>query len=157
MKRISLILLIILPIFFGCKKEEDEPEVDAFVFGKWNFFCEGNCIQIYKYDQGKLYIDNLNSFRQANTITYKPAPLDAQFNQKAVDLLAAFPNDYMRPRGNNLLACPDCVNSGGYYLAFENKSSVLWWQVGTEPSLWPEEIKPFMDLLLSTIDQLPEE
>lgn len=157
MKRISILLALFLPFFFGCTQEEDEPEVDAFIFGEWNFFCEGNCIQIYKYDQGKLYIDNLNSFREAAIITYKSTPLDARYNSIAEDLLAAFPSEYLRPRGNNLIACPDCVNSGGYYIAFENKSGVLWWQVGKEPALWPEEIKPFMEQVIASIAQLPEE
>lgn len=156
MKRFFLILFLSLPLLFSCK-EEEEPNVEAFIFGEWNFFCEGNCIQIYKYDQGELYIDNLNSFRDAPIITYRSTPLASQYNSLAEDLRTSFPETFLLPLGNNLIACPNCIDEGAYYLAFENKTGVLWWQVGKDPSLWPEEIKPFMNKLILALDQLPEQ
>ncbi|MDX5340854.1 MAG: hypothetical protein LPK25_17640 [Cyclobacteriaceae bacterium] len=155
MRKLMLLLVWILPLFSSCSQEDEEPAVDAFIFGSWNFFCEGNCIQIYKYDQGKLYIDNMNSFREAPVITYKASALDAQWNAKAEALRDEFPESYLRPLGNTLIACPNCIEEGGYYIAFENQTGVLWWQVGKEPALWPDEIKPFMDLLVKTIGELP--
>jgi hypothetical protein len=48
------------------------------------------------------------------------------------------------------------VEEGGYYLAFERESEIIWWQVGNIPELWPEEIRPFMQKLVQTIPLLPE-
>lgn len=157
MKRIALLFLLILPLISSCSQEDEESVVDAFIFGTWNFFCEGNCIQIYKYDQGKLFIDNMNSFREAPVITYKSTPLNSNLNAKAEALRAAFPESYLRPLGNSLIACPNCIDEGGYYIAFENQTGVLWWQVGKDQALWPDEIKPFMELMIKTIAELPAE
>jgi hypothetical protein len=153
MKKLPFIILI-LALFIGCK-EEEEPEIDAFIFGKWDLLCENNCIQIYKLDRGKLYVDNLNSFRDAPIITYKSTPLNEQAATLAQDLRAAFPESYLLPRGLQFISCPDCAEQGGYYLAFENRDGVLWWQVGDIPEIWPEEIRPFMEKLEETIAQLP--
>lgn len=154
MKKLPFIMLLVA-LFAGCK-EEEEPQADAFIFGKWNLLCESNCIQIYKLDKGKLYVDNMNSFRDAPIITYKSTPLGNEFATLAQDLRTAFPESYMLPRGLDFIACPDCAEQGGYYLAFENEDGVLWWQVGNIPEIWPEEIKPFMQKLITTMDQLPE-
>lgn len=153
MKKLPYLLLVWV-LFFGCTKEE-EPEVDAFIFGKWDLLCENNCIQIYKLDKGNLYVDNMNSFRDAPIITYKPTPLPSQSVALAQELRDAFPESYLLPRGLDFIACPDCAEQGGYYLAFENSEGVLWWQVGDIPEIWPEEIRPFMQKLEATIAQLP--
>jgi hypothetical protein len=157
MKKVLFILLLFLPLLFSCSNEDDEPQIDAFVFGKWNFNCQGNCMQFYKLDQGKLYIDNLNTFRDAPVITYKSAPLDSKYLPLAEQLRAAFPESYLFPRGNDFVSCPGCIDEGAYYLAFERKSEIIWWQVGKDPVLWPGEIRPFMELLVETLDQLPKE
>ncbi|GMQ28120.1 hypothetical protein [Algoriphagus confluentis] len=157
MKRILLFFLILIPFLTGCNDEDETPEVDAFIFGQWEFFCEGNCMQFYKLDQGRLFIDNLNTFRDAPIITYKAAPLDSRFLSQAEQLRAAFPENYLRPLGNDFVACPNCIEEGAYYLAFENRTGVLWWQVGKNPALWPAEIRPFMELLVQTLDELPKE
>ena len=154
MKKLLCITLL-FALLAGCK-EEEAPQLDAFIFGRWNLLCEGNCIRIYKLDQGKLYVDNMNSFREAQIITYKPTPLGDELTPLAQDLRAAFPEAYMFPRGLDFIGCPDCAEQGGYYLAFENEEGVLWWQVGNVPALWPEEIRPFMQKLITTIDKLPE-
>lgn len=147
--------MVLFALLTGCN-EEEEPEIDAFIFGKWSLICEGNCIQIYKLDQGKLYADNMNSFRESQIITYNPTPLGDEFTQQAQELRAAFPQAYLFPRGLDFIGCPDCAEQGGYYLAFENAEGVLWWQIGNVPALWPEEIRPFMEKMVATVDQLPE-
>jgi hypothetical protein len=157
MKKISLILLLILPLFLSCSHEDEEPQVDAFIFGQWNFNCQGNCMQFYKLDQGKLYIDNLNTFRDAPVITYKSTPLDSRFLTIAEQLKEAFPATYLMPRGNDFVSCPNCIEEGAYYLAFERKSEIIWWQIGKIPEIWPEEIRPFMNQLVQSLDQLPKE
>lgn len=154
MKKLSF-FLVIWVLMSGCK-EEESPEVDAFIFGKWNLLCENNCIQIYKLDKGKLYVDNLNSFRESPIITYKSTPLGENYALLAQNLRNTFPESYLFPRGLDFIACPNCAEEGGYYLAFENREGIIWWQIGTIPEIWPEEIKPFMQLLVETIDQLPE-
>lgn len=156
MKRKAIYFLLLFTLLGGCK-EEEKPEQEAFIFGQWNFRCQGNCIQIYKYLGGKLYVDNMNSFREAPVITYSPTPLDAKYAPLAASLESSFPKDYMMPRGLSLVACPLCVEEGGYYLAFERESEIIWWQVGKIPELWPEEIRPFMEKLVQTIPQLPEQ
>lgn len=153
MKKLVLLFLIGV-LFLGCK-EEEEPELDAFVFGKWDLLCENNCIQIYKLDKGKLHVDNMNSFRDAPIITYKTTPLSDQAASLAKELRTAFPESYLLPRGLDFIACPDCAAQGGYYLAFENEDGVLWWQIGDVPAIWPEEIRPFMEKLEETLAQLP--
>ncbi|MCE2707978.1 MAG: hypothetical protein ACK5BR_09890 [Bacteroidota bacterium] len=156
MKRKAIYFLLLFTLLGGCK-EEEKPEQEAFIFGQWNFRCQGNCIQIYKYVGGKLYVDNLNSFREAPVITYSPTPLDAKYAPLAASLESSFPKDYLMPRGLTLIACPLCVEEGGYYLAFEREAEIIWWQVGKIPELWPEEIRPFMEKLVQTIPQLPEQ
>jgi hypothetical protein len=156
MKQHVIYFLLLFSLISACK-EEEKPEQEAFIFGQWNFRCTGNCIQIYKYVDGKLYVDNMNSFREAPVITYSKSPKDAKYAQLAKDLEQAFPKDYLLPRGLSLISCPLCVEEGGYYLAFERESEIIWWQVGKIPELWPEEIRPFMQKLVQTIPQLPEE
>ena len=156
MKQKAIYFLLLFTLLGGCK-EEEKPEQEAFIFGQWNFRCQGNCIQIYKYVGGKLYVDNLNSFREAPVITYSPTPLDAKYAPLAASLESSFPKDYLMPRGLTLIACPLCVEEGGYYLAFEREAEIIWWQVGKIPELWPEEIRPFMEKLVQTIPQLPEQ
>jgi hypothetical protein len=156
MARIILLSALVILFFAGCK-EEEQPQVDAFIFGRWNLLCEGNCIQIYKYDQGKLYIDNMRSFREAPVITYKTTPLDNSSATKAANLRTALPEAYLFPRALQFIACAGCEEEGGYYVALENKDGIAWWQIGKVPETWPEEIKPFMNLLVQTIDELPQE
>jgi hypothetical protein len=156
MKRKVAFFLLLLSLVSACK-EEEKPEQEAFIFGQWNFRCTGNCIQIYKYVGGKLYVDNMNSFREAPVITYSKTPKDAKYALIAKELEQAFPKDYLLPRGLTFIACPVCVEEGGYYLAYERESEIIWWQVGKIPELWPEEIRPFMEKLVQTIPKLPEE
>ncbi len=151
----SVFFLLLLFSLTTCK-EEEKPEQEAFIFGQWNFRCTGNCIQIYKLIGGKLYVDNMNSFREAPIITYSKTPKEEKYAVIAKELEQAFPKDYMMPRGLSLIACPVCVEEGGYYLAFERESEIIWWQVGNIPELWPEEIRPFMQKLVQTIPLLPE-
>lgn len=152
----SVFFLLLLFSLTTCK-EEEKPEQEAFIFGQWNFRCTRNCIQIYKLIGGKLYVDNMNSFREAPIITYSKTPKEEKYAAIAKELEQAFPKDYMMPRGLSLIACPVCVEEGGYYLAFERESEIIWWQVGNIPELWPEEIRPFMQKLVQTIPLLPEE
>lgn len=152
----SVFFLLLLFSLTTCK-EEEKPEQEAFIFGQWNFRCTGNCIQIYKLIGGKLYVDNMNSFREAPIITYSKTAKEEKYAVIAKELEQAFPKDYMMPRGLSLIACPVCVEEGGYYLAFERESEIIWWQVGNIPELWPEEIRPFMQKLVQTIPLLPEE
>jgi hypothetical protein len=152
----SVFFLLLLFSLTTCK-EEERPEQEAFIFGQWNFRCTGNCIQIYKLIGGKLYVDNMNSFREAPIITYSKTPKEEKYAVIAKELEQAFPKDYMMPRGLSLIACPVCVEEGGYYLAFERESEIIWWQVGNIPELWPEEIRPFMQKLVQSIPLLPEE
>ncbi len=152
----SVFFLLLLFSLTTCK-EEEKPEQEAFIFGQWNFRCTGNCIQIYKLIGGKLYVDNMNSFREAPIITYSKTPKEEKYAVIAKELEQAFPKDYMMPRGLSLIACPVCVEEGGYYLAFERESEIIWWQVGNIPELWPEEIRPFMQKLVQSIPLLPEE
>ena len=152
----SVFFLLLLFSLTTCK-EEEKPEQEAFIFGQWNFRCTGNCIQIYKLIGGKLYVDNMNSFQEAPIITYSKTPKEEKYAVIAKELEQAFPKDYMMPRGLSLIACPVCVEEGGYYLAFERESEIIWWQVGNIPELWPEEIRPFMQKLVQTIPLLPEE
>jgi hypothetical protein len=152
----SVFFLLLLFSLTTCK-EEEKPEQEAFIFGQWNFRCTGNCIQIYKLIGGKLYVDNMNSFREAPIINYSKTPKEEKYAVIAKELEQAFPKDYMMPRGLSLIACPVCVEEGGYYLAFERESEIIWWQVGNIPELWPEEIRPFMQKLVQTIPLLPEE
>lgn len=156
MKQKAFIFLLLFSLFGGCK-EAEEPEQEAFIFGQWNFLCSGNCIQIYKYVGGKLYVDNMNSFREAPIITYATSPKEDKYALLAKELEQAFPKEYLMPRGLTLIGCPLCVEEGGYYLAFEREAEIIWWQVGKIPALWPEEIRPFMEKLVQTIPQLPEE
>ena len=151
----SVFFLLLLFSLTTCK-EEEKPEQEAFIFGQWNFRCTGNCIQIYKLVGEKLYVDNMNSFREAPVITYSKTPKEEKYAVIAKELEQAFPKDYMMPRGLSLIACPVCVEEGGYYLAFERESEIIWWQVGNIPELWPEEIRPFMQKLVQTIPLLPE-
>jgi hypothetical protein len=116
MKRIICFLLLTSILFAGCK-EEETPDQEAFIFGQWNLLCEGNCIQIYKFEGGKLYEDNMRSFRDAPVIIYKTPPMDAKYGALAQELENSFPKDYMMPRGLQFIGCPNCVEEGGYYLA----------------------------------------
>jgi hypothetical protein len=154
MKKIPLLLLVWV-LFAACKEETEEPATEAFIFGRWNLTCEDNCIQMYKLDRGKLYIDNMNSFREAPVITYKADPLPDEAAVLASNLRTVFPEGYLRPRGLQFIACPACEEQGAYYLAFDRGNEILWWQIGTVPELWPEEIRPFMQELVQTMDRLP--
>ena len=154
MKKSCILLLALLPFLSACK-EEEKPDQEAFIFGQWNLLCEGNCIQIYKLEGGKLYEDNMRSFREAPTITYKTSPMDSKYWAKGQDLENSFPKDYLMPRGLTFIGCPNCVEEGGYYLAFERESEIIWWQVGRIPELWPVEIRPFMENMIQTFRELP--
>jgi hypothetical protein len=154
MKRILLALLVVLPLISGCK-EEETPDQEAFIFGQWNLLCQGNCIQIYKFEGGKLFEDNMRSFREAPVITYKTSPMDSKYWTKGQALENSFPKDYLMPKGLQFIGCPNCVEEGGYYLAFERESEIIWWQVGRTPELWPEEIRPFMEKMIQTFRELP--
>ena len=148
------LLLLALPMLFGCK-EEEMPDQEAFIFGQWNLLCEGNCIQIYKFKGGKLYEDNMRSFREAAIITYKTNPMDAKYWPSGQELENIFPKDYLMPRGLQFIGCPNCVEEGAYYLAFERESEIIWWQIGRIPELWPTEIRPFMEKMIKTMQEFP--
>ncbi len=156
MNRIYVYGLMILLLFSGCKQEDEEPQKDAFIFGWWSAICTGNCIKIYKLENGKLYMDNLNSFREAALITYRSQPLDAQWVPIAENLEANFPQ-YLLDNQFAVVGCPDCYDQGAIYLAFENASGALYWQIDTDPATWPEGIKSYMESVLQAIDQLPQD
>ncbi len=154
MKKLLISLLVIISIT-SCK-ESEEPLEDAFVFGRWSAFCTGNCVQIYKLENDKLYVDNLNSFRQAGTITYSPTPLSNQYVAKAKSLKETFPS-YLLENPFTVIGCPDCADQGSIYLAFDNREGALYWQIDTDEAAWPEEIRAYMNELVAFIDQLPQE
>jgi hypothetical protein len=154
MKKLMLLLLTVL--VFGACKESEEPLQDAFVFGRWSAFCTGNCIQIYKLENDKLYVDNLNSFREAATITYKPTPLSNQYVAKAKSLRDSFPQSLLE-NPFSVIGCPDCADQGGIYLAFDNREGTLYWQIDADETTWPEVIRPYLEELTEFIDQLPQD
>ncbi|WP_332913539.1 hypothetical protein [Algoriphagus boritolerans] len=69
-------------------------------------------MQIYKLDKGKLYVDDMNSFRDSPIITYKSTPLSEDFALLAQNLRDAFPESYLLPRGLEFIACPNCAEEG---------------------------------------------
>lgn len=81
--------------------------------------------------------------------------MDAKYGSLAQELENSFPKDYLMPRGLQFIGCPTCVEEGGYYLAFDRESEIIWWQVGRIPELWPEEIRPFMEKMIQTMSQFP--
>ncbi|MCR9082826.1 MAG: hypothetical protein NXH89_10425 [Cyclobacteriaceae bacterium] len=156
MRRIYIYSLLILSLFLGCSQEDEAPQKDAFIFGWWSAFCTGNCIKIYKLENGRLYADNMNSFREAAIITYKSQPLDSQWLSIAQGLEENFPQ-FLRNDPFAVIGCPDCDDQGAIYFAFENRTGIMYWQVDTDPGTWPEEIKPYMESVLQAIDQLPQD
>ena len=108
MKKLVLSLLITLPLLTACK-EEEKPDQEALVFGQWNLLWEGNCIQIYKFEGGKLYEDNMRSFREGPVINFNPMPMDSKYWTKGQDLENFFPTDYLMARGLQFIGCPNCL------------------------------------------------
>lgn len=155
MKVFFIVTSIALAGFF-CRKAASEqkskrPATDVFTFGvegglkAENYTC-------YKIQKEKIYQNNPYKTIQ-QTILFNNDPLANDKYLLAKELKDNFPA-YLRSHPNQTFGCPNCADQGAVHIEMEHNGVLKSWDIDTNKSLQPVEIRPYIERLLQIISKL---
>lgn len=150
MKRTYIFVAIIL-LLNNCAEDEHE-KVSEFVFGVAYGFCVGNCAHFYQLKNDQLFEDDMDMYLN-NDFKFKGTPLSGEKFEKAKLLSVLFP-PYLTDRADTTFGCPDCADQGGYHLTRTENGITHFWHIDTNVSNQPVEIRGYMDILKTTLEEL---
>ncbi|MFN0015129.1 MAG: hypothetical protein ACKVU2_11335 [Saprospiraceae bacterium] len=145
-------MFVFLALFsaLSCSKEADA-DFDYFIFGYAHGFCVGNCVTVFKLDDGKLFADDDASYTELATpaIPFQSTSLPSEKVALAKTLQAQIPAAlYNEPDGN--VGCPDCRDQGLFYVKIKTGGTVREWRIDRDK----QEYAAFCDSIWNTVEQL---
>lgn len=159
MKKMNFILSLLgILILYGCNPGDDNVPTDEkikrngkLIFGWFSDSnCAGDCSDIYKIDNGKIYKDIDNNYPE-NTFFGGNFQLmtNVDFQNYEV-LLVELPNEIF-DEPNGYLDCSECTNAdGGFYLEFKNDDGFHnSWRFRN--ALYPDYMENYRSLLISKL------
>ena len=101
--------------------------------------------------KGELYPDNMNAV--GDKLKFKNQKLSKDKYNLAKQLLDQLP-DYLKNASSSNFGCPDCRDQGKYYIEIKENSSIKKFQIDTDTSQVPGEIRAYVAKLESVLKQL---
>ena len=151
MKLLSLLLgSLLLPTLFtsGCRKDPPPSVNDYVVFGHFYGFCSGEqCIELYKYQGGKLYEDQ-RDYYPTSTLPYdgKWVQLEDTLAVLGEEVRRSLP-DSMLLYTDSIFGMPDAVDQGGTYVELNRGGVRYYWVMDNSQGGLPEYMQPFSELV----------
>ena len=128
MKKLCTLLVALLVLLLSCNKEGFDGNLNSneyLIFGKFYSECVGNCVNLYKIEDQKLYRDDLN-WGLPDEIPFQSKALDSAKFEIAKILIEAFPTALLKSNKRRY-GCPDCADQGGFYIELkENGERNIW-------------------------------
>lgn len=170
----QLIMLLTLTIG-ACTNSEIIPEepkvipevsINSLVFGYYFGECYGDCAIIYKIENGKLYIDNVDFpfvpivdengyyLRDLENISFEKEPLPHEHFEIAQELLESFPKE-LSILEEQQFGIPDAYDQGGIFLATETLQGKKVWKIDPEDNFQkPEYVVLYRNEIVDVINKI---
>lgn len=145
-------------MLFSCKKETTVKEtkitgLEGIEFGISCGECSGDCATYYKFEQGKLYLDNVNY--GSNKPTYSNNAIsDATKIQVVKDLMSKIPSEFDAQADNSTYGCPDCLDQCGFFFSFQKNGVKKKFMIDTKKEKLPVWLQVFQQDITDTMDKL---
>ena len=155
MKWYALLLIVILTATTSCKKDSFMLELaptDYLIFGEYFGECIGNCVTLYKIEDGQLYLDDVD-YGPPTEIPFLEAPLAPEKYEAARNIVDFFPNELLQS-DRRRYGCPDCHDQGGIYLELFQEGQRHIWFIDPEDQEQSWAIINFKERLLLIYDEL---
>lgn len=151
--KVGLIFIVLL--IFGCASDEglDDKKNVTLIFGWFSSSnCDGDCADIYKISNGKIFKDITHTSPDDNYFEGNFQEV-ASVNYDNYKALLNLPREIFNAP-NGYLDCEDCieVDSGGFYLEYISDDNHKLWRIRN--AQYPSYIKNYRSLLLNKIAEL---
>ncbi len=160
MNRWSLVMICFVALSLlsaECQKDNIQPNLfgdnPVFIFGTSYGHCMGNCVNLYKIVDGKIYPDLLDRGNPADA-TFSEMPLSDVDYQLALPVMAQFPEALWEAKSP--IGCPDCADQGAYFIQVEKEGEVFQWLIDRDEEKLPEYLKPYTKLMGKVVNDLRE-
>jgi len=161
LQKLRTIMRLLLPIFAfslllftACTSDENEGEADhpTIIFGVYHGFCQGDCAHLFKYENGEVFRDDINSFYQEEIGFSNES--ESALESRAKKVLDAFPES-LKENTQETYGCPDCADQGGYFISLDIDGSSREWRLDTRPQEdWDDTLKDFTEILERELDEM---
>lgn len=152
MKQLSFIILVLL-VFNSCKDKDIIVPNEYLVFGHFYGFCAGEeCIELFKVDNERVYEDALDRYPSRTTF-YEGnfRDIGKDYWKEAETLYSILPDSLRAAESGTVYGCPDCADSGGFYIEYKNSKDRKFWVIDKVKSQVPTFLHHFMDQCDSAI------
>ena len=143
----NLFPLLLLPLFFACRKEQHLVEVDYLVVGHSNF-AWGPLCETYKITPAGIFADSASCAFNFNT----PALANAEF-QIGKYLLGHIPEQLLNEQRKNF-DCESCNDAGGYSITFQKDGQLHQFSVSDLATDLPEYLQDFVGEIQGALNDL---
>jgi len=158
MKQLLYVSLLLL-VFASCEKERAQrpiketglPESVVFSFGVSRGFCVGECTKFYSITNEQLFPDDMQQLQKP--LVFKTTALSNEKYLIAKSLTDSFPA-FLTNNPDTTFGCPDCHDQGAIYLEVKDDGVVKYWNIDTDETRQPAEIKAYIQQLFAVLNQL---
>ena len=155
MNRLSTLVIFSLLIsgLVSCNKEESPPPISqdfTLIFGTYYGFCFGECVTLYKLEDGLLYVDDMQ--RLEETLIFQSDPLTLDKAEIARRLLDLFPEKLFEEK--EVIGIPDAHDQGGFFIQHIQEDQVTQWNIDTFKDRLPAYLQDFISEVEEVMDQL---
>jgi hypothetical protein len=155
MKIIFIIVIITFAGFF-CKKinftgSSKTSQTDTFIFGTDGGSLPGN-YTYFKIENEKVYRNKAFAPGQ-ETILFGSNQLPDDKYLLAKELKESFPG-YLLSHPNQTFGCPNCADQGAIHIEMEHNGTFKSWDIDTDVSQQPAEIRLYIKRLLQIVSQI---
>ena len=150
-----LLSILILFLFFSCSDEEMADPAEYLIFGHFYGFCLGDqCIQIYKLESNRLFIDTNQDYPKHNEF-YDASfqELENNYYEPVKDLLDYFPTRILS-ESDTVFGCPDCADGGGLYIEYKTKDIRRYWIIDQDNRQVPVYLHEFIEQVNNKIETI---
>lgn len=149
-RKIIFLILSAGTILFSCHKDELSGN-DYLIFGTAYGECTGDCAVFYKITDQKIYQDNMDYY--SGTFSFESSELSNEKYNIAKVLAEDIP-DYLLNNPDKTFGCPDCADQGGVHVELCKNGETYFWHIDTDISQQPDEIKEYVENLLTVMNAL---
>jgi len=128
-------------------------ESDYLVFGKYCGECVGECIVIYKLQDGNLYKMIRPDYMYSKEGDYKYKQLTDENYQLVKDLYDEFPSELWKMNEGNI-GIPDAYDQCGYVISLSKDGVTKVWYIDTNEKAIPAFLHDYMDKIENSIQIL---
>jgi hypothetical protein len=152
----NIIVILVAILISSCSDNSDSNSVKQNVVLTFGWFadgsCGGDCAQIYKIQDGKVYKDVDYNYPTGDNFEGNFQEVE-KVNFKDYESLLELPIQiYNEPNG--YLDCPECTNDwGGFYIEYQDdKGFHKSWRIRN--AIYPDYVKNYRTLLLNKLAEL---